>query len=110
MPGSNGGHSMDLFNEALSITGMSLVMVFGVLILLMLAINLSAAIFQRAGQKDAEKTLSPATQAPSPRVPVRTGVTTDEEHTAVILAALEAAQIDVPQGGRVRIEKISRRS
>lgn len=101
---------MDLFNEALSITGMSLVMVFGVLILLMWAMQLSAAIFERAGQKSAEKTTTPATRAPSPRVPVESGVTTDDEHTAVILAALEAAQIDVPQGGRVRIEKISRRS
>lgn len=108
--GSNGGHCMDLFGEALSISGMSIVMVFGVLVLLMLAIQLSSLVFGKAEPKTTEKVTPSTTQAPATRAPVRTSGKSDEEQVSVILAALEAAQIDVPPGGRVRIEKVSRRS
>lgn len=100
---------MDLFGEALRITGMSIIMVFGVLILLMLAMQFSAVIFDRAGQATPGEGKASSAVAQQPQPSIQSDET-DEERVAVILAVLEAAKIDVPAGGRVRIEKVSRRS
>lgn len=100
---------MEFIGEALTISGVSLVTVFGVLILLMLAMNLSSTILGRADRQTPQGAAVIST-AVSQSKPVVQSDETDEERVAVIFAALEAAQIELPAGGRVRIEKISRRS
>lgn len=101
---------MELFSEALAISGMSIVMVFAVLVLLMLFMYLSAAFFDRAGRKAAQEIDNTPPPVAQPKPSIVKGEETDEEKVSVILAVLQAANLDVPEGGRVRIEKISSRS
>lgn len=100
---------MSAFFDALSMSVMSLLMAFAVLTVIMLAMSLSSAIFGRA-REDAPKGVQgrPASQIMTG--PVTTSQdATQPEQVAAILAALEAAQVDISTGGRVRIEKVSRR-
>lgn len=102
---------MDLFVEALSISLMSLVMAFSVLILIMLAMYASAALL---GKREDPAPAAGRAQGALPKEqtaqPAASSDATDQEHVAAIMAALQAAQVDIPSGGRVRIEKVSRGS
>lgn len=95
--------------RALSISGTALIIAFAVLILIMLAMYASAAIFSRQKAPAAATPQSVATPT-VPSRPVIHADQADEEHVAAIVAALEAAEVTIPAGGRIRIEKVSRRS
>ena len=92
----------EAFLDALSLSVTALIMAFAVLIIIMLAMSASAAVFSRKAEPEA----TPA----APSVPVIHASDADAQHVAAIVAALEAAEVEIPAGGRVRIEKVSRRN
>lgn len=101
---------MSLLIDALWMSLMSLAMAFTILILIMLAIKLSASIFGRMDQPVPEAA-SARPESQVRRAPVvEAGDGIDGEQISVVLAALQAAEEDLPSGGRVYIEKVSRRS
>lgn len=99
---------MEFLGDALSISGMAIVMVFAVLVLLMLAMNMSASILGKSAPAASQPGTSAAVTQGRAAPVVEMSQETDQVHTAVIFAALQAAEVDLPSGGRIRIEKVSR--
>lgn len=95
--------------RALSISGTALIIAFAVLILIMLAMYASAAVFSRQ-EAPAATPRQPAAAPAAPSAPAIHAADADAQHVAAIVAALEAAEVEIPAGGRVRIEKVSRRN
>lgn len=96
----------EAFLDALSLSVTALIMAFAVLILIMLAMYASAAVFSRQEAPAA----TPRQPAAAPAAPAIHAADADAQHVAAIVAALEAAEVEIPAGGRVRIEKVSRRN
>lgn len=101
---------MNALLDALSISVMSLIIAFAVFILIMLAMYASAAILGRQREPASAPAQSTAAPAVAPSAPTVHAEQTDQEHVAAIMAALEAAEVSIPAGGRIRIEKVPRRS
>src|SRR5690625_673386 len=99
--------------EALPISLVAIATVFAVLVLLMLVMNLFAFVFRHIGQEDASDASAPKANVQISKAHLRVQKREDmqdEEVVSAILAALQAANISVPAGGRIRIEKVSRNS
>lgn len=103
-----GLHEMDQLLDALTISGTSFLVAMLILVLVMLTMYASAALFTRPTRLAAEPAAVPAAQG-AEQAPAVTFQDADEEQVAAVLATLAAADIDLPAGGRIHIEKVSRR-
>lgn len=100
---------METFVEALSISVTSLIIAFSVLVLIMLLMYAMAALVNRGKTEEQSAGIGgrqTGAGLPSAAISSESG---EQQELAAIMAALQAAGVDIPSGGRVRIEKVSRR-
>lgn len=93
--------------DSLWMSIVSMVMAFAVLVMIALALGITSHALRANDNERANIPKESVRPAPGEPKPLRTEET-DEAVIAAIMATLNASGIEIPSGGRIHVEKVSR--